>query len=169
MVGSGATVGELGRGGVLKHPRWRGHPPDKWVKAAAHLSFLPMRRGGKIGMAVAFSDEVGALVAGVVLHQGGMEEGAQVQVYLEKKAARGVLGALLTMEWVTMAEAIEAPAIGWLLAASSCTDGEKVVRGDGLTGGGVEHGRAVRHARTVRRWRSDSEAAARPQTATMAR
>jgi hypothetical protein len=101
------------------------------VKAAAHLTFLPMGRGRKTGTAVAFSDEVGALVADVVLRQGGKEEGAQAQVYLEKKAARGVLGAPLTMEWVMMAEAVEAPAIGWLLVVSSCTDGEKVVRGGG--------------------------------------
>jgi hypothetical protein len=35
-------------------------------------------------------------------------------------------------------EAVEAPAIGQLLALSSWTNGEKVVRGGGLTGGGVE-------------------------------
>jgi hypothetical protein len=82
---------------------------------------------------VAFSDEVGALVAGVVLRRGGKEEGAHAHLYPEKKAARGggVLGALLTVEWVTMAEVVEAPAIGRLLAASSCTNGEKVVRGGG--------------------------------------
>jgi hypothetical protein len=40
-----------------------------------------------------------------------------------------VLGALLTVEWVTTAEAVKVLAIGRLLAASSCTDGEKVVRG----------------------------------------
>jgi hypothetical protein len=40
-----------------------------------------------------------------------------------------VLEAPLTVEWVTMAEAVEDPAIGRLLTASSCTDGEKVVRG----------------------------------------
>jgi hypothetical protein len=33
------------------------------------------------------------------------------------------------VEWVTMAEAAEVPAMGRLLAASSCTDGERVVRG----------------------------------------
>jgi hypothetical protein len=33
------------------------------------------------------------------------------------------------VEWVATVEAVEVPAIGWLLAASSCTDGEKVVRG----------------------------------------
>jgi hypothetical protein len=50
-------------------------------------------------------------------------------VYPEKKVARGVLGAPLTVEWVTMAEADPVPAIGWLLMVSSCTDGERVVRG----------------------------------------
>jgi hypothetical protein len=39
-----------------------------------------------------------------------------------------VLGALLTVEWVATAEAVKVLAIGRLLAASSCTDGEKVVR-----------------------------------------
>jgi hypothetical protein len=34
-----------------------------------------------------------------------------------------VLGALLTVEWVATAEAVKVPAIGRLLAASSCTDG----------------------------------------------
>jgi hypothetical protein len=75
-------------------------------------------------MAAAFSDKVGASVAGRVLRRGGKEEGAQAQLYLEKKAARGgVLGAPLTVEWVTTAEAIEAPTIGRLLTASSCTNG----------------------------------------------
>jgi hypothetical protein len=69
-----------------------GHPPDKWVKVAAHLSFLPMRRAEKSGTAVAFFDEVGAPVAGVVLRRGGKEEGAQAQVYPEKKVARGCSG-----------------------------------------------------------------------------
>jgi hypothetical protein len=40
-----------------------------------------------------------------------------------------VPGAPLTVEWVTTAEAVEALAIGRLLAVSSCPDGEKVVRG----------------------------------------
>jgi hypothetical protein len=82
-------MAEVRRGGVLKHPWWRGHPPDKWVKAAAHSSFLPTGRGRKIGTAMAFSDEVGALVASGVLRQGGKEEGAQAQLYPEKKAAKG--------------------------------------------------------------------------------
>jgi hypothetical protein len=100
------------------------------VKAAAHPSLLPTGRGGKIGTATAFFDEVGAPVAGGVLRQGGKEEGAQAQLYSEKKAAQGgVLGAPLTVEWVTMVEAVEAPVVGCLLAVSSCTNGEKVVRG----------------------------------------
>jgi hypothetical protein len=82
---------------------------------------------------------VGAPVAGLVLRQGGKEEGAHAQLYPEKKAAGGgALGAPLTVEWVVTVEAVEAPAIGQLLALSSCTNGEKVVRGGGLTGGGVE-------------------------------
>jgi hypothetical protein len=59
------------------------------VKAAAHPSLLPTGRGGKIGTATAFFDEVGAPVAGGVLRQGGKEEGAQAQLYSEKKAAQG--------------------------------------------------------------------------------
>jgi hypothetical protein len=49
-------------------------------------------KGEKTETVTAFSDEVGAPVAGVVLRQGGKEEGAQVQVYPEKKAARGCSG-----------------------------------------------------------------------------
>jgi hypothetical protein len=40
-----------------------------------------------------------------------------------------VLGAPLTVEGVATVEAVVAPAMGRLLAASSCTDGERVVRG----------------------------------------
>jgi hypothetical protein len=36
----------------------------------------------------------------------------------------------LTVEWVTMAEATEVPMMGWLLAVSSCTNRERVVRSD---------------------------------------
>jgi hypothetical protein len=43
---------------------------------------------------------------------------------------RGVLGAPLTVEWVATVEAVEVPAIGQLLAVSSCTTRKKVVRGD---------------------------------------
>jgi hypothetical protein len=77
MAGGGATGAKVGRAGALEHPRWRGHPSDKWVKAAAHPSFLPTGGGGKTGMAAVFSDEVGASVASGVLCQGGKEEGAQ--------------------------------------------------------------------------------------------
>jgi hypothetical protein len=98
------------------------------VKAATHPSFLPIGRGGKLGTTAEFSDEVGAPVAGGVLCQGGKEEGAQAQLYPEKKAAGGgVLGAPLTVEWVTTTEAVEAPVIGRLLATSSCKNGEKAV------------------------------------------
>jgi hypothetical protein len=65
-----------------------------------------MGRGGKTRM------EVGAPVAGVVLRQGGKEEGAQAQLYPVKMAGRGwLLEAPLTMKWVTMVEAVEAPAV----------------------------------------------------------
>jgi hypothetical protein len=40
-----------------------------------------------------------------------------------------VLGAPLTVEWVTTTEVVKAPVIGWFLVVSSCTNGEKVVRG----------------------------------------
>jgi hypothetical protein len=43
-------------------------------------------------MAATFSDEVGVPVAGVVLRQGAKEEGAQAQVYPEKKAQGGAQG-----------------------------------------------------------------------------
>jgi hypothetical protein len=113
-------------------------------------------KGGKTGMTVEFSDEVGAPVAGVVLRRGGKEEGAQAQVYPEKKVARGVLRAPRTVEWVTTAVVVEASAIGRFLAASSCTDGEKVVRGgDRLQRKTRRHdgaGKAV--ARQPYRWRS---------------
>jgi hypothetical protein len=56
-------------------------------------------------MAAAFSDEVGAPMAGEVLRRGGEGEEAQAQVYSEKKAARGALGAPLTVEGFAMAEA----------------------------------------------------------------
>jgi hypothetical protein len=64
-------------------------------------------------MAVAFSDEVGAPVVGVVLRQGGKEEGAQAQLYPVKMAGRGgwLLEAPLTMEWVATVEAVEAPEV----------------------------------------------------------
>jgi hypothetical protein len=78
--------------GALEHPRWRGHLPDKWVKAAAHPSFLPTGRGEKTGTAVAFSNEVGAPVAGVVLHQGGKEEGVRHSYTRGKRQQGGCSG-----------------------------------------------------------------------------
>jgi hypothetical protein len=48
-VGGGATVAEVEQGEALKHPRRRGHPPGKWVEAAAHRSFLPTGRVEKSG------------------------------------------------------------------------------------------------------------------------
>jgi hypothetical protein len=49
--------------------------------------------------------------------------------YTWRKRWQGVLGAPLTVEGVVTVEAAEALAMGQLLAASSCTDGERVVRG----------------------------------------
>jgi hypothetical protein len=49
----------------------------------------------------------------------------------EKGSKGGVLGAPLTVVWVATVEAVEAPVIGRLLAVSSSTNGEKVVRGGG--------------------------------------
>jgi hypothetical protein len=43
-VAGGATVAEVEQEGALEHPRWRAHPPGKWVEAAAHRSFLPTGR-----------------------------------------------------------------------------------------------------------------------------
>jgi hypothetical protein len=62
-------------------------------------------KGEKTGTAAAFSNEVWAPVAGGVLHWGGEGEEAQAQVYPEKKAARRVLGAPLTVEGFATAEA----------------------------------------------------------------
>jgi hypothetical protein len=120
-------------------------------------------KGGKTGTTAAFSDEVGAPMACVVLCQGGKEEGAQSQVYPEKKAARGARG--------SAHRGVSHDGGGGRSSnarASSCPDGEKVVRGgsrlqsktggaatrerrrhDGLTGGGAERGRAARRARTA--------------------
>jgi hypothetical protein len=92
VAGGGATVTEVEQGEALEHPRWRGHPPGKRVEAAAHRSFLPMGRVEKSGMAAAFSDEVGAPVAGGVLRRGGEGEEAQAQVYPEKKRQGGARG-----------------------------------------------------------------------------
>jgi hypothetical protein len=69
-------VAVVGQGWALKHPRWRGHLPGKWVEAAAHLSFLSMGRVEKTRTVAAFSDEVGAPVVGGVLRRGGKEEEA---------------------------------------------------------------------------------------------
>jgi hypothetical protein len=77
-----------------------GHPPDKCMMTAAHPSFLPTGRGRKTRVVLG-----------------------------EKGSKGGVLGAPLTVEWVTTVEEVEVLAIGWLLAVSSCTSGEKVVRG----------------------------------------
>jgi hypothetical protein len=48
-AGGGATAAEVEQGEALEHPRRRGHPPGKWLEAAAHRSFLPMGRVEKPG------------------------------------------------------------------------------------------------------------------------
>jgi hypothetical protein len=88
VAGGGVTMAEVGQVWALKHPRWRGHPPGKWVEVTAQPSFLSTG-GGKNRTAAAFSDEVGAPVAGGVLHRGGKEEEAHAQVYSLKKVTRG--------------------------------------------------------------------------------
>jgi hypothetical protein len=124
-----------------------GSPIGQVGEGGSSPELLADGKGGKTGTVAAFSDEVGALVAGVVLCRGGKEEGLRCR-YTQRKRRLGVLGAPITVEWVMMAEAVEAPAIGRLLAVSSCTDGEKVMRGrrwhNGLTGGGAERDRAMR-------------------------
>jgi hypothetical protein len=128
VAGDGATVAEVGQGWALKHPWRRGHPSGKWVEVAAHPSFLPtgtvekpdgggvLRRGGCSG--------------GRRCPASGWERGGSSDIGVPReKGGKGVLGAPLTVEGVATAEAAKAPAMGRLLAASSCTDGERVVRG----------------------------------------
>jgi hypothetical protein len=121
---------------VLPWLRWgarastvEGPPAEQVGEAGSSPELLADGNGRKTGTAAMFSDKVGPPVAGVVLRRGGKEEGAQAQVYPEKKVAKGVLGAPLTVEWVVTVEAVEVPVIGRLLVVSSCTDGEKVMRG----------------------------------------
>jgi hypothetical protein len=75
-----------------------GSPAGQVDESSSSPELLVNGKGEKTGMAAAFSDEVGGTVAGVVLRRGGKEEGAHAQVYPEKKVARGVLGAPLTVE-----------------------------------------------------------------------
>jgi hypothetical protein len=67
-----------------------GPPAGQMGDGGSSPKLLADGKGRKIGTAT-FSNEVGALVASVVLCQGGKEEGARVEVYPEKKAARGCL------------------------------------------------------------------------------
>jgi hypothetical protein len=64
------------------------HRASGWRRQLTVASYR--REGWKTGTVAAFSEEVGASVAGGVLHRGGEGEEAQAQVYPEKKAARGV-------------------------------------------------------------------------------
>jgi hypothetical protein len=89
---------------ALEHPRRRGHLPGMWVEAIAHQSFLPMGRG-ETRSTVAFSDKVRAPATGGGPASGWRGErklGSTVHV---EKAARGVLGAPLTVEDFATAEA----------------------------------------------------------------
>jgi hypothetical protein len=65
-----------------------GSPTGQVGEGGRSPEHLADGKGRKTETAAAFSDEVGALVAGMVLRQGGKEEGAQAQVYPERKAAR---------------------------------------------------------------------------------
>jgi hypothetical protein len=140
-----------------------GSPADKWVKAAAHPSFLPMGRAKKLGWWR--HSLMRWVLRWLTSWEGRGSSGAGVP---GEKGSNGVLEAPLSVEWVTTAGAVEVPTIGWLLTASSCTDGEKVVRAaaglrekrsgavmrggrrrDGLTGGGAECGRETRQHGTL--------------------
>jgi hypothetical protein len=69
-----------------------GSPTGQAGEGGSSPKLLADGKGGKTGTAAAFSDKVGAPIAGVVLRRGGKEEGAQAQLHPEKKAARGCLG-----------------------------------------------------------------------------
>jgi hypothetical protein len=69
-----------------------GSPTGQVGEGGSSLELLADGNGRKTGMVAAFSDEVGTPVAGMVLHRGGKEEGAQAQVYQETKATRGCSG-----------------------------------------------------------------------------
>jgi hypothetical protein len=152
-----------------------GPPAGQVGEGGSSPELLADGKGRKTGMAAAFSDEVGDPVAGVVLRRGGKEVGGSGAGIPREKGSKGVLGALLTMEWVTTAEAGEAPVIGRLLTKSSYTDGgeggegrwsasEKNAalrrhgEGGGATAISVEErsGTGARRARTVRQRRSDT-------------
>jgi hypothetical protein len=69
-----------------------GSPAGQVDASGSSPELLDNGKGKKTETAAAFSDDVGAPVACVVLRWGGKEEGAQAQVYLEKKAVRGARG-----------------------------------------------------------------------------
>jgi hypothetical protein len=69
-----------------------GSPTEQVDEIDSSPELLVDGKGKKTRTATAFSDEVGAPMAGVVLRRGGKEEGAQAQVYPEKKVARGCSG-----------------------------------------------------------------------------
>jgi hypothetical protein len=77
-------------------------PASGWRRQLTRL--LADGKGGKTRMAAAFSVEVGAPVAGGVLHRVG-ERGSLGASVPGEKGGKGVLGARLTVEGFTMAEA----------------------------------------------------------------
>jgi hypothetical protein len=91
-AGGGATMAEVEQRKVLEHPRRRGHPPGMWVEAIAHRSFLPTGKGGKTRLAVVFSDEVRAPVAGGGPASGWRGRGSSAQQSTEKKRQGGCSG-----------------------------------------------------------------------------
>jgi hypothetical protein len=117
-------------------------------------------KGEKTRTAAAFSNEVGAPVAGGVLHWGGEGEEAQAQVYPAKKAARGVLGAPLIVEGFAMAEA--AGQRRWRARTEARRSDSDVVgfghgrrhgrdaRGEARRGRRRQHGGVFRHGRSER-------------------
>jgi hypothetical protein len=78
-------------------------------------------------------------MAGGVLRWSGEGEEAQAQVYPEKKVARGVLGAPLTVEGFTTAEVAEQRRLHAQTATWSASD-----MGDGVVGTGVREARRGR-------------------------
>jgi hypothetical protein len=59
-------------------------------------------------MVAMFSKELGAPVAGGVLHQGGKQEWAEAQLNPKKGRQGGVLGVSLTVKGVTAVETVKA-------------------------------------------------------------
>jgi hypothetical protein len=95
--GCGATMAEVEQRTALEHPQRRGHPPGMWVEAIAHRSFLSTGRADKPGRRRRSPMRWGLRwPAGTASEWRGRESsGSSVP---GEKAARGVLGAPLTVE-----------------------------------------------------------------------